>query len=73
MCEKKEFNYSKLRGRMVEVYGTIEKTAEAAGIRRDMISLALNGKRAFTQQEISRLSETLKIPEEEIGTYFFRQ
>lgn len=72
MCEKKEFNYSKLRGRMVEVYGTIEKTAEAAGLRRDMISQALNGKRAFTQQEISKLSETLQIPESEIGTYFFR-
>ena len=72
MCEKKEFNYSKLRGRMVEIFGTIEKTAEAAGIRREMISQALNGKRAFTQQEISILAETLRIPESEIGIYFFK-
>ena len=72
MCDEKNFNYSKLRGRMVEIFGTIEKTAEAAGIRRDMISQALNGKRAFTQKEISVLSETLQIPESEIGLYFFK-
>ena len=73
MCEKKAFNYSKLRGRMVEKFGTIEKTAEASNIRRDMISQALNGKRAFTQQEISTLAEVLEIPKLEIGTYFFTQ
>ena len=73
MSEKKTFNYSKLRGRMIELYGTITDTADAAGLRRDMVSLALNGKRAFTQTEISILAKTLKIPSEEIGIYFFAE
>ena len=71
MCEANKFNFSKLRGRMVEIFGTIEKTAEAAGMRRDMISLALNGKRVFTQQEILTLANALDISSEEIGLYFF--
>ena len=71
MCEERKFNYSKLRGRMVEVFGTIEKTCEAAGLRRDMVSLALNGKRLFTQPEILALAEALQISSAEIGLYFF--
>lgn len=71
MSERMVFNYSKLRGRMVEVYGTIGKTAEAAEIRRDMLSQAMNGRRAFTPTEISRLARVLDIPAEEIGAYFF--
>ena len=71
MSERKTFNYSKLRGRMVEMFGTIGETAEAAGIRRDMLSMALNGRRAFTQAEIATLSATLEIPSEEVGLYFF--
>ena len=71
MCEERKFNYSKLRGRMVEVFGTIEKTCEAAGLRRDMVSLALNGKRLFTQPEIYALADALHIPNTEIGLYFF--
>ena len=71
MCEEKKYNYSKLRGRMVEMFGTIEKTCEAAKLRRDMVSMALNGKRLFTQPEISVLSDVLQIPSTEIGLYFF--
>lgn len=71
MSERKIFNYAKLRGRMVEKYGSIEKTAEAAGLRRDMISLALNGKRQFTQADIMTLAKVLEIPSEEVGAYFF--
>lgn len=72
MCEKNKFDFSKLRGRMVEKYGTIEKTAEAAGLRRDTLSLALNGKRTFTQSEIVILTKALDIPSAEVGLYFFR-
>ena len=72
MSERQQINYAKLRGRMVEKYGTIEKTAEAAGLRRDMISLALNGKRQFTQADILALARVLEIEDEEIGAYFFK-
>lgn len=71
MSERKVFNYSKLRGRMVEKFGTIAETAEAAGLRRDMLSMALNGHRSFTQAEIAVLAKTLEIPNEEVGIYFF--
>ncbi len=72
MSERKQINYAKLRGRMVEKYGSIEKTAEASGLRRDMISLALNGKRQFTQADILTLARVLEIEDEEIGAYFFK-
>ena len=72
MSERKQINYAKLRGRMVEKYGSIEKTAEASGLRRDMISLALNGKRQFTQADILTLARVLEVEDEEIGAYFFK-
>ena len=72
MSERKQINYAKLREKKKKKYGSIEKTAEASGLRRDMISLALNGKRQFTQADILTLARVLEIEDEEIGAYFFK-
>lgn len=66
-------NYSKLRGRIVERYGTIKEFSDTVQISRTALSLSLNNKRAFSQQEMLRILELLNIQENEIGSYFFTE
>lgn len=68
-----EFNYSKLRGRITEVYGTIEKFANAMGLSSTTLSGKLNNKVGFTQREINKACSLLSIPLEFIPVYFFSE
>lgn len=65
------YNYSALLGKIVETFGTQAKFAEALGISEHTVSLRLNGKRQWKQEEILRASSLLHIPKEEIVHYFF--
>lgn len=65
------YNYSALLGKIVEVFGTQAKFAEALGVSEHTVSLRLNGKRQWKQEEILRSSSLLHIPKEEIAHYFF--
>lgn len=65
-----EFDYGKLRGKIRE-FGTQEKFAEAIGISAVTLSERLNNKSQFTQKEINKSVDVLKISAEEIPTYFF--
>ena len=73
MSEKLTFNYAKLRGRIVEKCGTIQKATAESGIRSELFTDAFKGRRTFTQTEIATLCEILQIPGEEIAAYFFEQ
>lgn len=73
MSERMAFNYSRLRGRIVEKCGTIREASQLSGIRSEQFTDAFNGRRSFTQTEISKICEVLEIPKEEIATYFFEQ
>ena len=64
-------NYSKLRGRIKEIYNTQNDFARALGIGKVSLSKRLNGKLDFTQSEISKSAELLKIQFESITEYFF--
>lgn len=66
-----KFNYNKLRGRIIELYGTIGKFAEEYDNSETILSKKLNNHVAFTQKEIIRLCELLNIDKSEIGDYFF--
>ena len=66
-----KFNYSKLRGKIKEVYGTQDMFAEELGIGRVSLSQRLNNLLEFTQQEIFKACKLLGIPLEEISIYFF--
>jgi len=68
---KIEFNYSKLRGRIVEKCGTQEEFAKKINKDRSSINLALNNKRDFTQKEIVAACDVLDISNNDIGQYFF--
>lgn len=62
---------SKLRGRIIERYGTIGAFAEAFGETRQNVSLKLNGKGGWPQEKIDKAAALLGIPKREIGAYFF--
>ena len=67
------FNYSKLRGRIREVCGTQEDFAKKMELSTVSVSLKLNNKVEWTQQEINRASEVLNIPDGKIYSYFFTE
>lgn len=65
------FNYSKLRGKIKEVFNTQAAFAKEMGMSTTSLSEKLNNKVEFTQKEIERAIELLHIPPEEITLYFF--
>lgn len=65
------FVYNKLRGRIVELFGTQEKFAEAIGLSNVSVSKKMTGQTQFSQSDIVLWCDKLDIPLEEAGTYFF--
>ncbi len=65
------FDYRKLRGRIIECYGTQMAFSKEIGLSNHSLSMKMNGKLKFSQDEIERISKTLSIEPSEIGTYFF--
>ena len=66
-----KFDYSKLRGRIREIYGTQDKYAEKLHMGKVSLSQRLNGKLEFSQHEIMASCDILGIPTSEIPVYFF--
>lgn len=68
-----EYDYSKLKGRIVEKYGSCGSFSKDLGVSRVILSKKMNNKTRFTSDDISTITELLEIPIEEIGIYFFTQ
>lgn len=68
------FDYSKLRGRIVEKFGSIRKFADAYGLSSVTMSKKLNGKVAISPDDIVKMSapEFLDIQPNEYHEYFFK-
>ena len=66
-----KFNYSKLRGRIRECETTQAQLAEMIGINKSSLSVKLNGRYAFTNEEILSICKELHIANDEISKYFF--
>lgn len=68
-----EFDFSKLRGRIVEKFGTIAGFCDAADISMQRMSARLNNRHQFQPTEIKRfcMPDLLDIADEEIPAYFF--
>ena len=66
-----KFNYSKLLGRMRECGFTQAQLAKAIGINKGTLSVKLNNRFSFTQDEILAICKLLHIPICEIGDYFY--
>jgi DNA-binding XRE family transcriptional regulator len=67
------FDYSKLRGKIREVFNTQDEFAKAIGLSNTSISAKLNNKVEWSQQEINKAAEVLRIPDNEIYVYFFAE
>lgn len=65
------FNYNKLRGRIIEKFGTQIKFAKAMGWSERTLSLKLHCKRSWTQTDILKAMKLLNISQDEISIYFF--
>lgn len=65
------YNYSKLLGRITEKIGTQSNFAEAIGLSERSVSLKLNGKVGWKQNEIAKICEVLEIEPNDIPAYFF--
>lgn len=66
-----KFNYSKLNGKIVEVYGTRDNFANAFGMSKNTVSRKLNNKVRFSPEDIIKICELLNIPNDKISDYFF--
>lgn len=66
------FDTSKLRGKIVEKYGSQKNFAKAAGCSVTFVSLYLNGKTVLDQKVIDKWANLLDIADE-IDSYFFRK
>jgi transcriptional regulator with XRE-family HTH domain len=65
------FDYSKLRGRMAERGVTQAQLAEKIGINKATLSVKLNGRYGFVNDEIITICKELGIHTDEISRYFF--
>jgi transcriptional regulator with XRE-family HTH domain len=65
------YTYNKLRGRIVEMYGTQGKFAEKLGISKNSVSKKMNCQTEFSQEDIIRWSMLLNVKKDEYGEYFF--
>jgi hypothetical protein len=64
-------SYAKLRGRIVEKFGSQSAFAEAMGWRKALLSAKLNNKSEWGFQEVVKACELLEIPLSEAHLYFF--
>ena len=65
------YEYNKLRGRIIEKYGTQENFAKTIGLSTNSISKKMTGKSGFSQEDIELWSKKLEIEQAEYGEYFF--
>lgn len=68
-----EFDFSALRGRIIEKYGTYAAFAEAIEMSRASLSQRMMNDIAFKPDEIIRICspQVLDIAPEEIGRFFY--
>ena len=65
------FSYDKLRGRIVEKYGSQTRFANALGVSTKTLSFKMNNRIYFSQAEIKKAADLLDINLKDIDTYFF--
>lgn len=64
-------NYSKLRGRIKEMFGNQDNFAVSMEMDRSTLSLKLNGKSDWTKQEMEKACVLLNISLDRVYLYFF--
>lgn len=65
------YSYKKLRGRIVERFGSQTNFAEKLGISATSLSKKMQCKTGFSQEDIEKWAELLDINRAEFSDYFF--
>lgn len=65
------FDYSALRGKIVEKFGTNKKFAKFISMPAATLSMKLNNKLQWKQSEIDSAMKALGIDESDISRFFF--
>lgn len=73
MCRKVIFDYSKLKGRIIEKFETQGKFAAAIQLSDRSMSLKLNNGIGLSQEEILKWCRLLDIKITDIPLYFFNE
>ena len=66
-----EFNNSKLRGKIRELFGTEQKFSDAIGIAKSALSAKLNNNSEINRDEMLKMIDLLNIKKEDIFEIFF--
>lgn len=66
-----KFKYNKLRGRIVEVFGSQNALAKYLGVSEQLLTAKLAGRVKFSQEDIFKWCSALNIEQNEVGVYFF--
>ena len=69
--ETMQYDFSKLRDRIIKMFGKQEAFAKSLGMSPRSLSLKLNNERYFKPPEISRAIELLDLSPSDIPAYFF--
>lgn len=65
------YQYNKLRGKIIECYGTQGNFANALGLSVNSVSKKLNCHTGFTQEEMNKWALLLDIELKDYPAYFF--
>lgn len=65
------YEYRKLRGRIVEKFGSASKFSAKLGSSKAVVSNHLTGKSGFSQHDIVAWAKLLDIDKQDFGAYFF--
>lgn len=66
-----EFDYSKLKGRIVEKFGSRSAFANAVTMNPEQLSRRLNNRTPIKGEEVILFADVLEIDEADLCSYFF--
>jgi len=65
------YSYNKLRGRIIERYGSQQKFADILGISSTSMSKKMQCRTGFSQEDIEQWAKLLDIDRADFSEYFF--
>lgn len=65
------YDYSKLRGKIVEKYGSQYNFAKAMNIANSTLTQKMTNKTEWSQHEMTRALKLLEVDSKEVEKYFF--
>ena len=67
------YDSSRLKGRIIEKFGTLADFCKRLGINQGTLTSRLHGRSYWRQDEIAHIILLLEIPKDEVSVYFFSE